>query len=159
MRNILKSILIITICLGCSEKKTEWKSEMNATIFLGPEPKDEKFNLTFNKTDKSLNYKYVNQIDTSKTILIKKIIKSDTLIFGFERFLQTDKEPFRNEKLEDFEFEFYELGNPVMDGTGPILFSSDYGLLGVNNVFGPTIIFLDIKDHELTEQILTALNE
>ena len=132
---------------------------MNATIFFGSEPKNEKFNLTFNKTDNSLNYKYVNQIDTSKTILIRKIIQSDSLLFGFEKFLKTDKESYRNKKLNDLGFEFYELENPITDGTGPILFNSDYGLLAINNVYGPTLIFLDKEDNELTEQILTALNE
>ena len=159
MRNLLTYILIFTLCFGCSEKNTEWKSEMNATIFFGSEPKNEKFYLTFNKTDNSLNYKYVNQIDSLKTISIRKIIQSDSLLFGFEKFLKTDKESYRNEKLNDLEFEFYELENPVTDGTGPILFNSDYGLLAINNVFGPTIIFLDEKDNELTEHILTALNE
>lgn len=98
---------------------------MNATIFFGSELKNEKFNLTFNKTDNSLNYKYVNQIDISKTILIRKIIQSDSLLFGFEKFLKTDNESYRNKKLNDLGFEFYELENPITDGTGPILFNSD----------------------------------
>ena len=159
MRNLLAYILIFTFCFGCSEKNTEWKSEMNATIFFGSEPKNEKFSLTFNKTDNSLNYKYVNQLDTSKIILIRKIIQSDSLLFGFEKFLKTGKEWYRNEKLNDLEFEFYELEYPVTDGTGPILFNSDYGLLAINNVYGPTLIFLDKEDNKLTEQILTVLNE
>ncbi|WP_408040220.1 hypothetical protein [Tenacibaculum amylolyticum] len=70
-----------------------------------------------------------------------------------------DKESFKNEKLNGLEFEFYELANPVSDGTGPILFNSDYGLLAINNVYGPTLIFLDKKHNKLTEQILTKLNE
>jgi len=51
------------------------------------------------------------------------------------------------------------LENPVTDGTGPILFNSKYGILAINNVFGPTIIFLDKKDNILTEQIIGKLNE
>ncbi|SIR26740.1 hypothetical protein [Maribacter ulvicola] len=159
MRKLLTYILIFTFCLGCSEKNTKRKSEINATIFFGAKSKNEKFNLTFDKTDNSLNYKYVNQIDTSKTILIRKIIQSDSLLFGFEKFLKADKESYRNKKLSDLGFEFYVLENLVTDGTGPILFNSDYGLLAINNDYGPTLIFLNKEDNEFTEQILTALNE
>ena len=132
---------------------------MNATIFFGSKPKNEKFNLTFNKTDKSLNYKYVSQIDTTKIILIKKLTDSNSLLFGHEKFIKTDKKPFRNNNLHDLEFDFYNLENPVTDGTGPILFNSKYGLLAINNCFGPTIIFLEEKNHNLTERIFAKLNE
>tara|TARA_R110002012_G_scaffold179482_1_gene345113 strand:- start:508 stop:963 length:456 start_codon:yes stop_codon:yes gene_type:complete len=151
--------LTLTICFGCSEKNTEWKSEKNATIFFGSKTKIEKFTLTFNKTDKSLDYKYVNQIDTSKTISIRKSIDSDSLLFGFEKFKKTNKEPFKNNKFNGLEFDYYDLVNPVADGTGPILFNSKYGILAINNVFGPTIIFLDKKDNILTEQIINKMNE
>ncbi len=151
--------MIFTICFGCSEKNIEWNSEKNATIFFGSESKNEKFTLTFNKTDKSLNYNYVNQIDTTKTILIRKVTGSDSLLFGFEKFIITSKEPYRNKKLNDLEFDYYDLVNPVTDGTGPILFNSKYGLLAINNVYGPTIIFLDKKNDSLTEQIIDKLNE
>ena len=49
--------------------------------------------------------------------------------------------------------------NPVTDGTGPILFNEKYGLLAINNVFGPTIIFLEKIDKKLTEQIIDKLRE
>lgn len=159
MRKHLTYILLFIFCFGCSERNTEWKTERNATIFFGSEPKNEKFTLTFNKTDKSFNYKYVNEIDTTKTILIKKITGSDSLLFGFEKFIKTNTEPYRNEKLNDLEFNYYDLVNPVTDGTGPILFNPKYGLLAINNVYGPTIIFLDEKNDTLTEQIIDKLNE
>lgn len=132
---------------------------MNATIFFGAEPKNEKFNLTFSKTENSLNFKYVSQIDTTKTIVISKIIDSDTLLFGFDKFLKTDKKPLTNDELQGLEFEFYDTVDYADDATGPILFNPKYGLLAINNVYGPTIVFLNEKDSELTEQIFTALNE
>lgn len=45
-------------------------------------------------------------------------MKSDSLLFGSKKFLKTDKKPFRNEKIQNLKFEFYELENPVTDGTG-----------------------------------------
>ncbi|WP_289024540.1 hypothetical protein [uncultured Salegentibacter sp.] len=132
---------------------------MNATIFFGAEPKNEKFNLTFKKTENTLNFKYVNQIDTTKTIAINKIIDADTLLFGFDKFVKTSKKPFTNDELQGLEFDYYDTLDYADDATGPILFSEKYGLLAINNVFGPTIIFLDKKNNFLTEHIIENLNE
>lgn len=132
---------------------------MNATIFFGAEPKNEKFNLTFKKTENTLNFKYVNQIDTTKTIAINKIIDADTLLFGFDKFVKTSKKPFTNDELQGLEFDYYETLDYADDATGPILFSEKYGLLAINNVYGPTIIFLDKKNDYLTEYIIDKLNE
>lgn len=132
---------------------------MNATIFFGVEPKNEKFNLTFKKTENTLNFNYVNQIDTTKTIAINKIIDADTLLFGFDKFIKTSKKPFTNDELQGLEFDYYETLDYADDATGPILFSEKYGLLAINNVYGPTIIFLDKKNDYLTEYIIDKLNE
>lgn len=159
MRKILTYILLLTICFGCFEKKTEWKTERSAIIFFSSEPKNETFTLTFKKNENSLIYQYVSHIDTSKTIFIKKTLESNFILFGSEKFIKTDKKPFKNEKLNDLEFEFYNIENPITDGTGPILFNPTYGLLAINNVFGPTIVFLDEKNDTITQQIITKLNE
>ncbi len=159
MRNLLTYILIFTICFGCSDKNSEWKSEMNAIIFFGAEPKNEKFNLTFKKTENTLNFKYVNHIDTTKTIAINKIIDADTLLFGFDKFVKTSKKPFTNDELQGLVFDYYDTLDYADDATGPILFSEKYGLLAINNVYGPTIIFLDKKNDYLTEHIIDNLNE
>ncbi|WP_156339996.1 hypothetical protein [Nonlabens sp. YIK11] len=132
---------------------------MNATIFFGAVPKNEKFNLTFKKSKNTLNFRYVNQIDTTKTIAISKIINADTLLFGFDKFLKTNKKPFTNDELQGLEFDYYDTIDYADDATGPILFNEKYGLLAINNVFGPTIIFLDKKDDYLTEYIIDKLNE
>ncbi|MCZ4320362.1 hypothetical protein O4H26_15335 [Aequorivita viscosa] len=159
MKKLFAYILTFTICFGCSETNAEWNTEMNATIFFGAEPKNEKFKLTFNKTDNSLNYKYVNQVDTTKRIAIRKIIDTDTLLFGFDKFLKTDKKPFTNDELQGLEFEFYDTIDYADDATGPILFNPKYGLLAINNVYGPTIIFLNERNDNLTEMIIKKLNE
>lgn len=145
--------------MGCSDENSEWSSEINATIFFGAKKKSEKFNLTFNKTDNILNFKYVNQIDTTKTIEISKIRDSDTLLFGFDKFVKTDRKPFTNNKLQNLRFEFYDTIDYADDATGPILFNQNYGLLAINNVYGSTIIFLDKRIDSLTEKIVKKLNE
>ena len=115
--------------------------------------------LSFYKKGDTLNYKYINEIDSTKIINIKKIENSDFLFFGFEKFTNSNRKSFQNQKLNNLEFEYYDLENPVIDGTGPILFNSEYGLLAINNVFGPTIIFLEKKDNNLTELIIDKLYE
>lgn len=57
------------------------------------------------------------------------------------------------------EFDYYETLDYADDATGPILFSEKYGLLAINNVYGPTIIFLDKRNDYLTEYIIDKLNE
>ncbi|WBX70342.1 hypothetical protein [Tenacibaculum retecalamus] len=159
MKKNFAFILIFTICFGCSESNPGWNKEMNATIFFGAEPKNEKFKLTFNKTGNSLSYKYVNQIDSSKTITIRKLIDADTLFFGIDKFLKTDKIPLTNYEFQDLEFEFYDTIDYADDSTGPILFNSKYGLLAINNIYGSTIIFLNERNDSLTEMIIKKLNE
>ncbi len=132
--------------------------EREASIHFGKDPKNEKFMLTFYKKGDTLNYRYVSEMDSSKTITIEKIENSNFLFFD-DKYIASNKKSFRNNKLNDLEFEYYDLENPVIDGTGPILFNSEYGLLAINNVFGPTIIFLDKKDNNLAELIIEKLNE
>ena len=151
-------ILTLFICFSCSEKNTQWKAERNATIFFGSE-KDEKFELSFIKNGELLSYKYVNQIDSTKTIFIKKTTNSNSIFWGTEKFVMDKRKTFNDEKLNDLEFEFYNMEKTVNDGTGPILFNSEYGLLAINNVYGPTLIFLKKKDSVLIKQIINKLRE
>ena len=92
MRKHFTYILTLLICYSCSEKRNEWKVERNATIFFGSE-KNVKFELTYYKNGDSLTYKYENQIDTSKTIYIRKNTDSDSLLWlwEFEKFIKINK--------------------------------------------------------------------
>ncbi|WP_299399147.1 hypothetical protein [uncultured Gelidibacter sp.] len=159
MRQLTYYLIILIISSGCSEYNTEWKAERAATIDFGTAPKNENFILSFHKRGDTLNYKYVSIIDSTKHISIQKIAHSNTLFFGFDKFIRSDRPSFRNPKLNDLEFDYYDLETPIMDGTGPILYNLEYGLLAINNVYGPTIIFLEEKDNNLTEQIVKQLNK
>ncbi|TBN02624.1 hypothetical protein EYD45_10855 [Hyunsoonleella flava] len=150
-------ILIFSIFFNCSEKDINWKTERNAIIFFGSEPKEEKFILTFNRNGDSLNCRYVNHIDSSKVISIRKI--KDSLFFGFEKFTNRNRKSFSSKRLNNLKFEFYNLKDPLVDGTGPILYNEEYGLLAIHNVYGPTIIFLKEKDDILIEKVMKVLND
>jgi len=159
LRKVTYFILVFFICSNCSEEKTEWKTEREVSIHFGGKPKDEKFNLSFKKKEDLLTYNYVSQIDTTKNINITIRKDLDSLFFNFDKFLIFDKEPFHNEKLNDFEFNYSIQEDSMTDGTGPILFNVEYGLLAINNVFGPTLIFLEKKDDDLIKLILSELND
>lgn len=159
MRQLTYYLIILIISSGCSEYTTEWKADRAATIDFGTAPKNENFTLSFHKRGDTLYYKYVSKIDSTKRITIQKTAHSNSLFFGFNKFIRSNKPSFRNPKLNDLEFDYYDLEDPVMDGTGPILFNLEYGLLAINNVFGPTIVFLEEKDTNLTAQIVKQLNK
>ncbi|MCL8009565.1 hypothetical protein [Gelidibacter japonicus] len=159
MRKLKYYILTIFISLSCSEKNPEWKAEREASIHFGGEPKNENFVLSFHRKGDTLIYNYVGKIDSTKTINIQKVENSNILFFGFGKFIESNRKSFRNQKLKDLEFKYYHLENPGTHGTGPILFNSEYGLLAINNVYGPTIVFLEVKDNNLTEMIINNLNE
>ena len=76
-----------------------------------------------------------------------------------EEFIQEKRNPISFQEIPDINFHFYEMKDPVIDGTGPILFNNQYGILGIYNGFGPRIIFLKNSDKELSLKVLKALQE
>jgi|SRR5690554_1214152 len=162
-RNIKKriiGILLITIILsGCDKKNTDFQRE--ATIFNGITlMKIENFNGTILKKENFLIYKYVSQEDSSKTISVKFDKSSERLFFGTEEYQKVKGRKINEQNLSEDTFDFFDLENSYADATGPILFNTEYGLLAINNVFGPTIIFLKNKeDAEIKKRILKELRE
>tara|TARA_R110000868_G_scaffold3285_5_gene21483 strand:+ start:5376 stop:5855 length:480 start_codon:yes stop_codon:yes gene_type:complete len=159
MKKKVYYILILFICSNCSKENIQWTSKRETTTHYGGKPKKEIFILSFLKKGDTLQYEYISEIDSAKTVLIKTIKNSNSLSFGGTKFINSDRELFSNQKLNNFEFDYYNLEYPVTDGTGPILFNEQYGLLAINNVFGPTIIFLEKMDDDLTELIISELNK
>jgi len=153
-------ILILFILISSCSSNNEIRTlERTAVIFNGyNELMEEMFNATIiNKG--GLKYKYVSQVDSTKTIEITINEDSQEISFGFDEYRRADRIGFKEEKLSDKIFHYYDMKEPVIDGTGPILFNDDYGLLAINNVFGPTIIFLTHETIELKRRVLDSLNK
>ncbi len=157
MKRILSLIILLTF-INCSEKNKKESAERNAFIYTSENPKEEIFDFKIDKKKDFATYKYVNQKDTSKTIFLK-FTKEKKIFWAGDEFKVSKKDPVKFKSLSKKEFYFYNLKEPIVDGTGPLLFNKDYGLLGIYNSFGPIIIFLKDSDKELNKQVFKALLE
>jgi hypothetical protein len=152
------SLLLLLIFINCSDKNKTESVERNAFIYTSENPKEEKFDFEIYEKKDFATYKYVSQNDTSKIILIK-FTKENKIFFGSDELIVSNKNPVSFPTLTEKEFYFYDLKEHMDDGTGPLLFNQDYGLLGIYNSFGPRIILLKDYNKELSNQVLKALQE
>jgi hypothetical protein len=159
LKTSLYFISFVLISFGCSEKNTAGNVEREASIHVGTKATHEKFTLSLYHNADTLNYRYVSKADSTKSMHIKKIENSNSLFLGGEKFTCLDTSISGSKEFIDLEFEVYQTEHAGDDATGPILFNSEYGLLCLYNVFGPTIIFLEKTDPVLTEQIIQSLRE
>jgi hypothetical protein len=152
------SILFLLIFINCSDKNKTESVEINAFIYTSENPKEEKFDFKVDEKKDFATYKYVSQNDTSKIILLK-FTKENQIFLGPDEFVVSNKNPVSFPTLSEKQFYFYDLKEYMDDGTGPLFFNQDYGLLGIYNSFGPRIIFLKDYNKELSNQVLKALQE
>ena len=159
MKKIIGFLLIILILSACDENETNFQRE--ASIFNGLTlMKTENFDGIIAKKGDSLIYKYVSQIDSSKTIEVKFDKISERLFFGMNNYQKVNERKINEQVLSSNNFDFFEIENPYADATGPIVFNQKYGLLAINNSYGPTIIFLKNKNgSKIGNRILNKLNE
>ena len=87
-------------------------------------------------------YMYENNEDLEKNFDLTYELKSKHLAFHFSEFRPISESEFIIEELSQIPFKKYELINPIADGTGPILFNKEYGILGIGNVMGPNLVCL-----------------
>jgi len=158
MKRLIIFILVIVFFSNCSNRSGNRTFERTAVIYNGfEEIREEKFTaIVSNKENRA--YKYVSQIDSTKIVNIK-FGEDSQLYFGPDELILSDRTGLKAENLSDDLFNYYDLKVTVTDGTGPILFNEDYGLLAINNVFGPTIIFLNDKTLEMKNQILDSISK
>ncbi|MFI2743572.1 hypothetical protein ACG2LH_12590 [Zhouia sp. PK063] len=152
-------VACICICVCCTKENNGFKAERSAYIFLGNVHKEEVFTLTYLKNKNKTVYTYVSKADTSKTITVTKPVKHKKLLWGADTFIKSNRAPFKCEKLANLPFDFYYLETTVTDGTGPLLFNVNYGLLAIHNNFGPNVIFLKYKNDTLAKQLQYKWNE
>ncbi|WP_298529225.1 hypothetical protein [uncultured Christiangramia sp.] len=157
MKRILSLIIFLTF-INCFEKNKTESAERDAFIYTSENPKEEIFDFKIDKKTDFATYKYVSQKDSSKTIFLE-FTRKKKIFWAGDEFKVSKKDPVKFKSLSEKEFYFYNLKEPIVDGTGPLLFNKDYGLLGIYNSFGPIIIFLKDSDKELNKQVYKALLE
>ena len=155
MKKFIIIILAVVFFSNCSNRSDKRTFERTAVIYNGFE---EKRNEKFTANVDNRHYNYVSKTDTAKTVNVR-MGEDSQFYFGPDKFILSDRTGLKAENLSDNPFNYYDLEDPIVDGTGPILFNEDYGLLAIYNVFGPTIIFLNDDTLELRNQILDSIRK
>lgn len=77
-------------------------------------------------------FKYNNLKDSTRNMSFRFNKLNSNLYFGPDKFKVVESKNYRTE----FNFDKYELTEPIMDGVGPILFNKTYGVLAWDNNWG-----------------------
>jgi hypothetical protein len=138
--------LIFLVLSACKKTEKDEVSSLSVYIYHADKPKIEEFVYQKKKLDSVITFNYTSQKDSSKVIDIEFYLKSNIFNFGGENFILSKSKIIYKDKISGMDFYYYVLENPSIDGTGPILFNKDYGLLAIFNVFGPMLIFRKEND-------------
>lgn len=155
----LLGLLVILFIIGCDTSENEFLRE--GLTYYGTElKKSESFTGTVLKKENLLIYKYKSQKDTSKVITIRYDIRSKKLLSLTDKFIVDNRPSLNQQNFYNQEFDIYISENPSEDATSPIIFNREYGLIGIYNSFGPTIIFLKNKNDTINRNLIfQKLNE
>jgi hypothetical protein len=159
MTRIYLICLLIFGFISCDNSDKNLQRE--AFIYNGMTfKKTESFVGTLIEKENNLIYNYVSKSDSTKNISVEFNKNTNQLHFGSNEYIILNQNSFSEQSLSQNEFDYYYSRESYADATGPILFNSEYGLLAINNVFGPTIIFLNKNSSDnLQRKILTDLTE
>lgn len=84
-------------------------------------------------------FKYKNANDSTRNIVFRYNKLNSNLYFGPDKLNVTEFNKYRTE----FNFDKYELTEPIIDGIGPILFNKNYGILAWDNNWGNQFYFVN----------------
>jgi hypothetical protein len=84
-------------------------------------------------------FKYTNLKDSSRNISFRFNKMNSNLYFWTDQFSVAEVKNFHAK----FYFDKYDLTEPIIDGTGPILFNKSYGVLAWDNNWGNQFYFVD----------------
>ena len=120
----------------------------------------ENYKLTIEIRDTITKYKYQNLTDESKNMDVFYIPKTKTLKFAMWKYIPKKGANFNTLSLSKTEFVNYEMQEPETDGTGPIIFNPEYGILGIGNVMAPNFVYLkNQSDLKILDYIIDKLTE
>jgi hypothetical protein len=162
LRKTLQILIILLISVSCSESKKETITENRALyVFdLDSLERTENYKLTIEIRDTLTKYKYQNLTDESKNMDVFYNPKTKILKFAMWNYIPKKGADFKELSLSKTEFVNYEMQEPETDGTGPILFNPEYGILGIGNVMAPNFIYLkNQSDLKILDNIIDKLTE
>jgi hypothetical protein len=115
------------------------------------------YELVISDNDTLTKYSYRNIKNEEKNMEFSYHKVSKQLTFVFDKFILSDNLEYQNREIHDSNFENYILKEPYDDGTGPILFNLEYGVLGIGNSYGPEFVYLPNSNLELTKEVINEL--
>ena len=134
----------------------------NRDLFINPgnSQKLRKCIMTLERETELWKYHYDDIEDSERNIDLTYELKSENLTFSFMNFEPINNSEFEILELSELPFKKYELIEPITDGTGPILFNKEYGILALGNVMGPNLVCLPKKmDKEMVKRVSEKLFE
>ena len=105
-----------------------------------------------------LNYpKDSKDLEKNMEFLFDK--KSNQLFSFGEIYIPSAENIFKNVEISEMSFKNYFLKEPYDDAASPIIFNTNYGVLGIGNVTSPDFIYLPNDKKNSIEEILKILNQ
>ncbi|GGZ95144.1 hypothetical protein [Algibacter mikhailovii] len=162
MKKTLQILIFLLISVSCIDSKRDATS-VKRTLYifdLDSLKRKENYKLTTEISDTLTKYEYQNLTDQNKNMKFFYIPKTKTLRFAFWDYSPIKGKDFKITSLSKTEFMNFEMNDPETDGTGPILFNHEYGVLGIGNVMAPNFVYLkDKADINILDDIIKKLTD
>ncbi len=154
-KQILKHTILLASFFIIFSCKSDFKTTDYRQVYInhGSNPKFKEFEFIYFQKDSLNHYTLKSISDTLTHLKVQKHQSDDFLVFGNQAYRLQEGKGLQYKELGDYIFNFYYVEEPADDETGPLLFNSKYGLLGIYNVFGPNFIFLKTENLTLAETI------
>ena len=161
LKKTLHIFILALIIISCSnsEKKTETTIEKRTLFVFQTEQANPimDYELTIQRSDSMSKYSYRNLSDEEKNMTFSYYKNAKYLVFSGEKFVLSRASIFRNNQIFEGDFDRFQSKEPSIDGTEPILFNYEYGILGIGNSFGPDFVYLPNTNLDLTKEVITEL--
>lgn len=139
-------------------KKQILKTEKRTLFVFHTEiTKTMEYKLTISDNDSITKYSYQNLNNKEKNMEFYYHKASEQLTLVFDKFILTDKIEYQNKKIHKLNFGYYKLKKSYDDGSGPLLFNTEYGILGIGNSYGPEFVYLPNSNLKLAKEIIDEL--
>ena len=155
-------LIVVLFSVSCynSKKRTIVENRILYVYNLDSLKQTENYKLIIDIRDTLTKYEYQNLTDQNKNMSVFYSPKTKTLKFGMWKYILKQDGNFKVPSLSKAEFLNYKMQEQETDGTGPILFNPEYGILGIGNVMAPNFVYLkNQSDLNILEAIIEKLTK
>ncbi|PCE63481.1 hypothetical protein [Sediminicola luteus] len=134
--------LSLAISFSCGDVVKTTYGNRNLYIFFNDAPKEREYLMVLEIRSEKRKFSYEFSENPKLNMLFEYNSNSETLKFGFDEYKAVKGSEIMIEEISGLPFKKYDLTEPIIDGTGPILFNSEYGVLAIGNVLAPDFVYL-----------------